>query len=114
MFSAKNTFPTPPLLHFQRMAFALNNCPFFTFINDKSGMAAGNKSVGHSTRLWCYLLPDLSSYHSIFISEIPNAWKKKLSYLPLLVRHLSVTAFQLLSWCLSPPLFPICSSSALV
>lgn len=51
MLSAENTFPTPPLSHFQRTAFALNNCPFFNFVNDKTGTAAGNKSVRHSTVL---------------------------------------------------------------
>lgn len=112
IFSAANTFPVPPLLPFPRKIFALKNT-HSTFISDKTRMTAGNESVGHSTGLWCCLLPALRSYHNIFLSEISNTWKI-LSYLTLSGKHLSATAFQLLSWCPSPPLFPICSSSALV
>lgn len=82
MLSAENTFPTPPVLHLQRKAFALNDCSFFNFINDTTGMAAGNESVGHSTRLWCCLLPDLRSYHNIFLIEISNTQKQHYLIFP--------------------------------
>lgn len=81
IFSAANTFPVPPPLPFPRRVFALNNSPLLTFISGKTGMTGGNESVGHSTGLWCCLLPDLRSYHNIFLLEISNT--RKMYYLIL-------------------------------
>lgn len=44
-------------------------------------MTAGNESVGHTTGLQCCLLPDLRSYHNIFLPEISNT--RKIYYLIL-------------------------------